>query len=127
MDLADRLEPKLEIERLDASKSYAPGKGGYRFHDNFHYAFIDVYWEKVSGHYLILTRDRFKQHFTSRPIKPINGPYAVEILKPETTEESVDRRCLEILKQKIRSHYPKAEIEVSLPLDLMQRIHIANK
>ncbi len=127
MALTELLEPKLEIERLNASMSYAPGRGGYRFHDNFHYAFVDVYWQKVSGHYLILTRDRFKQHFKNRPIKPINGPYAIEILEPETSEEAVERRCLEILKEKIRSDYPKAEIEVSLPLDLMQRIHIDNK
>ena len=92
---------KGQIERLDEDMIK-----GYRFKDNLHYAFIDVYWQKVSDHYLIQTREKFKRHSwgekSSGP-KPIYGPFPIEILKPETSEEIADQRCLEILRKIIKT------------------------
>lgn len=94
------------IERLDNNYLGVHGKG-YRFSDNTSYAFIEVYWKKVSNHYLIQTRERMNNLRLIKGIaytgQPIYGPHVVEILEPETSENTVDQRCLEILKEKIKS------------------------
>lgn len=91
-----------QIERLDE-----PARRGYRFTDNIEYAFIDVYWERVSNHYLIQTRERRRNLRKSRPNwqpKPIFGPHAIEILEPDMSEEYVDQKCLDILRREIKAH-----------------------
>lgn len=127
VDLADRLKSprvvlgpeKLIIERLDNSKSYASGNG-YRFSDQWRFAFYDIYWNRVSGHYLIQEAYRLKQLNLRWGIKPRNGPYALEILEPETSEEAVDRKCLERLISIIKRNYPDVNVDIPSNFDLLE-------
>lgn len=91
------------IRRLEGNYGKGePGKG-YRFSNEFGYALYDVYWQKISNHYLIQEQSRRRQLLWSKAkgIKPMFGPFPVEILEPETSEDSVDKRCLEILKNRV--------------------------
>ena len=110
---------KLVIERLDRSQFHARGNG-YRFHDEWEYAFYDVYWNKVSEHYLIQEAYRLKQHNMRLGIKPLTGPFSLEILEPETSEETVDRKCLEHLLGVIKRHYPEINIDIRGNFDLLE-------
>lgn len=112
-------ERKLIIERLDRSKVYTPGEG-YRFYDGWIYAFYDVYWNRVSEHYLIQERYRLKQHNMKLGIKLLDGPNPVEILDPETSEETVNKRCLERLICVIKRNYKDVDIEISGNFDLLE-------
>ena len=86
------------IERLEGDwQRWEPGRG-YRFENVEGYAFYDVYWKKISGHYLIQEQSRRRQIISHREPKPIMGPIPLEILEGDRSEESVDQRCLAVLK-----------------------------
>lgn len=74
---------------------------GYRFSNPMHYAIYDVYWRKVSDHYLIQEQSRIRNLRMVGGVKPMQGPYPVEILEGDRSEESIDQRCLEILKERV--------------------------
>jgi hypothetical protein len=74
---------------------------GYRFSNPMGYAIYDILWQKVSDHYLIQQRERIRNLRGDGGVKPIMGPYPVEILDGDLKEESIDQRCLEILKEKV--------------------------
>ncbi len=74
---------------------------GYRFSNPMRYAFYDVLWQKVSNHYLIQQRERIRNLRMVGGVKPMSGPYPIEILDADRTEESIDQRCLEILKERV--------------------------
>ena len=114
------LEQKGYIERLDGPTTLAIGLQGegWRFSDNLNYAFIDVYWQKVSNHYLIQQRDRRRNLVMSRGggLKPISGPYPIEILDPETSTDFVTQRCLEILRREVKNRGLDMLLERDAPL-----------
>lgn len=92
------------------------GRKGYRYSEGgeyYEWAFIDVYWQKVSDHYLIEKRERHHQNVRRFPLKDIFGPFHVEILEPETNEEAVDQRCLEILKRELKIKGLDKTLEIS--------------
>lgn len=72
----------FELERID--KKFWKG---YRFRDD-HYAFYDVFYQKVSGHYVVLEQSRYRQYRWGRGVqpKPVMGPYILEVLEPEAGE-----------------------------------------
>lgn len=74
---------------------------GYRFSNPMHYAVYDVYWQKISNHYLIQEQSRIRNLRMVGGVKPMSGPYSVEILDTDRSEESIDQRCLGILKEKV--------------------------
>ena len=83
------------IERLGDRKN----SGGYKYSDDKNFAFFEVTWQNVSGHYLIQKRHRERQLVSRFPPKTVYGPYPVAILEPETEVNDVDERCLQILKR----------------------------
>ncbi|MBI4980465.1 hypothetical protein HZC30_02810 [Candidatus Woesearchaeota archaeon] len=74
---------------------------GYRFSNPTGYAIYDILWQKVSDHYLIQQQERIRNLRMKGGVKPMMGPYPVEILEGDLTEGSIDQRCLEILKKNV--------------------------
>ncbi len=93
------MEKALEIKQIE---DYL-GKG-YRA-SNEQYAFYDVCWRKVAGHYVIQEQHRLKQYNRKLSVKPISEPSIIDILELDIDEDSVDRRCLEL----VRSKFPAAK------------------
>ena len=81
----------LKIERLDES-----WRRGYRINgqgnDTTDYVFLEVFWKKISGHYLIQQKYRKKVNwrFATQP-KP-EYTEELEILNPEVHEDEARRR-----------------------------------
>ncbi|MBI4020174.1 MAG: hypothetical protein HY367_02480 [Candidatus Aenigmarchaeota archaeon] len=87
----------MKIERIEGDIV----RKGWRYSDD-EYAFYDVYYMMVSGHYLIEECSRRKQYRTSLPPKDVFGPLPLEIIEGDIPEEEVDRKCLGRLESKFR-------------------------
>lgn len=91
-------------------------KKGYRVGQNI--PFYEIYWENIahqSSHYLI-------QEWMVKDKRLRSGPYPVEILESNVSEEFLDGRCLQILKDAIlrwgedKSRVENAVVKNYLPI-----------
>lgn len=88
------------IRRVDEGQF----RKGYRFENVSRYAFYDVYWSRVSDHFLIQEQYRARNtnwRISTQP-KPIFGPIPLEILDSDSSEDSIDQRCLQLLKDRVQ-------------------------
>lgn len=108
MGLEDIKLAKGQIERLEGNQ-YLKEKG-YRFKGE-ELPICDVYWRKISGHYLIQRESRNRG--PTGKFGHMYGPFPLEILESNISEQSADQRCLEILIEYIRKAHPNALLENS--------------
>ena len=124
------MSKELDYIRLDngkiaiLDKEDLTGKG-YRFSNERDYAFFDVYWYKVSGYYLIQERSRRRQLVSRFGIKQIMGPYPIEILDKNANEKDVDKRCLELLLNRVRQYCGKVYIKMN-ELENILTMHVTS-
>ncbi len=83
---------------IEQTKQY--GNGGYQVTGDEQYSFYAVYWQEIANHYVVQEQYRLRQHNRKLPTKPIDGPYVVGVLELDGGEESVDQRCLRIIREK---------------------------